>query len=511
MKRQNWIAVLLVLCLTLSLLPFGAAAAGFTDVADGAYYSEAVGWAVNHDPQITNGTSPTTFSPANTCKRCEVVTFLWRAFGAEKMTGENPFVDVKPTDYFYDAAVWAVREGVTNGTDDTHFSPSSPCTREQVATFLWRASGKPDSAMQASPFADVLNKLRYSYDPILWAFENGVTNGKTVNTFAPSDPCTRGQIVTFLYRALAKPLDPVKPDGKLHFLPKVAAQYLTEIFGETMVETWFNLVDAVMAGKDTFACPDQHTYDWVMGQFPNKCFPVLLEVIDYAEDREHSVKNGVASFTYKVPREKAAEMIEEFAALVEDILNETMKPDYSDFEKALSLYIYFQKNYTYDYQAAEDNDNGKADYVSSYRLLTGKTGICHEIATAYSYLLMQVGVDAMTVMGANHEWSYIRLNGKNYHIDATWALNVVSGDLRYFLMTDAERRADSYFDQARFLYCSNYSQDHPHPDYKADDETFSRLWSGTFDSLDHENRILNYVDFGGWGETTVKPFSYKGW
>ena len=204
-------------------------------------------------------------------------------------------------------------------------------------------------------------------------------------------------------------------------------------------------------------------------------------------------------------------MIEEFAALVEDILNETMKPDYSDFEKALSLYIYFQKNYTYDYQAAEDNDNGKADYVSSYRLLTGKTGICHEIATAYSYLLMQVGVDAMTVMGANHEWSYIRLNGKNYHIDATWALNVVSGDLRYFLMTDAERRADSYFDQARFLYCSNYSQDHPHPDYKADDETFSRLWSGTFDSLDHENRILNYVDFGGWGETTVKPFSYKGW
>ena len=329
------------------------------------------------------------------------------------------------------------------------------------------------------------------------------------NAFGPASPCTRGQIVTFLYRALANPLPPVETDGKLHFQPKAGSQYLVEIFGEPMVETWFNLIDAVMAGKDTFACPDQHTYDWVMGQFPIRCCPVMLDIIGYAYDRSNSVKNGVASFTYRVSREEAARKIAEFTAIVEDILNETMQPDDSDFEKALSLYLYFQKTYTYDYQAAEDNNQGKADYTSSYRLLTGKTGICSEISKAYSYLLMQVGVNATTVMGGDHEWSYIRLNGKNYHIDPTFVLSMDPGDLAYFLMTDDQRDVDGY-EKANYTYVSNYAQDYPHPAYAANDETFAKLWSVYFDSLDHENQILNYVDFGAWGGTTVKPFSYKG-
>ena len=494
-----------------SLLPFGAAAAQFQDVAPGAYYYDAVEWAVSHEPQITNGTSTTTFSPNNTCKRCEVVTFLWRAFGAEKMAGENPFEDVKPADYFYDAALWAAARGITNGTDATHFSPANPCTREQVAAFLWRAAGKPAYHSQVSPFADVLNKESYSFAPILWAYENGVTNGKTTNTFAPADPCTRGQIVTFLYRALEVKSVPPESDGRMHFRPKVASQYLSEVFGEKMVETWYNLVDAVMAGKDTFACPDQHTYDWVMGQFPNKCFPVLLEVIDYAYDRTNSVHNGVASFTYRVPREKAAAKIAEFAALVEEILNETMKPDYSDFEKAVSLFVYFEDHYTYDYQAAEDNDNGKADYVSSYRLLTGKTGICHEIACAYSYLLMEAGVNAATMMGANHEWSFVRLGGKNYHVDPTFALGS-DGELRYFLMSDAKRCQDDGFIKEEFLFCSGYTQEHPHNGHTADDETFWTLQDGVFDSLDHEKQTLYYRLFSDetWQWETT-PFDYKGY
>ncbi|MBR2737036.1 MAG: transglutaminase domain-containing protein, partial [Firmicutes bacterium] len=274
----------------------------------------------------------------------------------------------------------------------------------------------------------------------------------------------------------------------------MASQYLVEVFGEKKVETWFNLIDAVMAGEDTFACPDTETYNWVMGQFPNKCFPVINPVMDmqisYAWDRDHPVKNGIATFTYLVPREEVSAKITEFAGLVEDILNETMDPGDTDFEKALSLYLYFQKNYTYDDQAAEDNNNGRADYVSSYRLLTGKTGICHEISTAYSYLLMQAGVEATTVMGSNHEWSLIRLNGKNYHIDPTYVLSMDPGDLRYFLMTDEKRCEDGEFHSGTFTYCSAYSQDHPHPDYAADDETFQDLWSGYFDSFDHENQIL---------------------
>ena len=156
-------------------------------------------------------------------------------------------------------------------------------------------------------------------------------------------------------------------------------------------------------------------------------------------------------------------------------------------------------------------ENGDLSYVSSYRLLTGKTGICHELANAYSYLLMQVGVDAMTVMGGNHEWSYIRLGGKNYHIDPTWALNDYPGELYYFLMTDETRCDGGSFDASRFLYCSNYSKDHPHPDYNANDATFRPLWFGLYDSLDHENQVVNYIAYGDFGESSMKTFSYKGY
>ena len=183
------LAILLALCMALSLMTFAASAAGFQDVKPGAYYYDAVDWAVNHDPQITNGTGNGLFSPDNTCKRCEVVTFLWRAFGAEKMTGQNPFADVKATDYFHDAVLWAVEKGVTTGTGNGLFSPNQACTREQVATFLWRASGKSAYQLQVSPFADVLDKEYYSFTPILWAYENGITNGQTTNTFGRTAPC----------------------------------------------------------------------------------------------------------------------------------------------------------------------------------------------------------------------------------------------------------------------------------------------------------------------------------
>ena len=510
--RNITISLLLALCIILSFTPLSFAAMQFQDVASDAYYCDTVEWAVNHDPQITNGISSTDFGPDNTCKRCEVVTFLWRAFGAEKMTGEKFFEDVETTDYFNDAAVWAVANGITNGTDETHFSPNDPCTREQVATFLWRACAMPGTVRLVSPFADVQNKEWYSFTPVLWAYENGITKGTSANAFSPQAPCTRAQIVTFLFRALANPLPPVETDGRIHFQPKVASQYFVEVFGEEKVEAWFNLIDAVMAGEDTFACPDTETYNWVMGQFPNKCFPVINPVmgmlISYAWDRENPVKNGTASFTYLVPREEAAAKIAEFATLVEDILNNTIKPDYSDFEKALSLYLYFQQNYTYDFKAAEDNEKGQADYVSSYRLLTGKTGICHEISNAYSYLLMQVGVDAMTVMGSNHEWSYIRLNGNNYHIDPTFALSVSRDDLSYFLMSDEKRCEDGFFNKANFLYCSNYSQDHPHPDYAASDNTFGDLQYGYYDSLDHENQILYYDVYNDFDGMSVKTFYF---
>ena len=171
----------------------------FDDIKADEYYYDAVIWAVNHNPQITNGTSATEFSPNATCTRGQVVTFLWRANGCpEPKISINPFTDVKADAYYYKAVLWAIEEGITNGTSKTTFSPNEPCTRAHVVTFLWRSAGKP-AAGSANPFTDV-KAGQYYTDAVLWAVSKNITNGTSANTFSPGSPCTRGQIVTFLYR-----------------------------------------------------------------------------------------------------------------------------------------------------------------------------------------------------------------------------------------------------------------------------------------------------------------------
>ena len=293
------------------------------------------------------------------------------------------------------------------------------------------------------------------------------------------------------------------------FQPKVCSVYMEEVFGKVMCETWFHLVDAVIAGEDTFACPDQHTYDWVMGQFPIRCFPVLTELIDYADDREHSVINGVASFTYRVPREEAARRIGKFARQVEGILNDVLEDDYSDFEKALALYDYFSHNYNYDYETEQKMYSTYVDYTTTYRLFETGTGICFEIARAYAYLLMQAGVDATTVMGAAHEWSYVRSNNVNYHIDPTFAIDTLSS-LAYFMMTDEQREATGY-NKEGFIFISNYSQDHPHPEYTADDDTFRSLWDRRLEAFSPRENILRCWQFTSGWEKDYLDYDYTGY
>ena len=175
----------------------------FTDVKSSDFFYKAVLWAVTHDPQVTTGTSATSFSPGNTCTRAQVVTFLWRTVGCpEPKSKTNPFEDVQEGQYYYDAVLWAVENGITNGVDKTHFGPNRGCTRAQVVTFLWRTAGQPDPESSANPFIDVPAD-QYYYKPVLWAVEHGVTTGTSANKFSPNNTCTRGQIVTFLYRAAA--------------------------------------------------------------------------------------------------------------------------------------------------------------------------------------------------------------------------------------------------------------------------------------------------------------------
>ena len=173
----------------------------FSDIQDpGAYYYDAVLWASKND--ITQGVGDGKFAPDNACKRAQVVTFLWRAMGSPEPTRSDcPFDDVAAGSYYYKAVLWAVEKGITTGTSATRFSPNATVTRGQFVTFLWRAEGKP-SYTASNPFTD-LTAGSYYYDAVLWAVENGITTGASKVHFAPSKACVRGQVVTFLYRDLA--------------------------------------------------------------------------------------------------------------------------------------------------------------------------------------------------------------------------------------------------------------------------------------------------------------------
>lgn len=175
----------------------------FTDVPANAYYADAVAWAVKNG--ITTGMTETTFAPENNCTRAQAVTFLWRAAGKpEPKSASNPFVDVKDTkdtNWYYKAVLWAVEQGITTGTTATTFSPDEVCDRAQIVTFLYRHAGKP--AANGSTFSDVTAD-QYYYQAVQWATANEITNGMGDGKFAPETDCSRGHIVTFLYRDLAK-------------------------------------------------------------------------------------------------------------------------------------------------------------------------------------------------------------------------------------------------------------------------------------------------------------------
>lgn len=169
----------------------------FVDVKTGDYFYDAVLWAVGKG--ITNGTSAETFSPEAPCTRAQIVTFLWRAAGSPVVNYAMDLSDVAGDAYYAEAVRWALSEGITTGTSDHTFSPDAVCTREQAVTFLWRAAGSP-AVSGESAFEDVGADAYYAR-AVAWAAQNGVTNGISQALFGSGNDCTRAQIVTFLYRA----------------------------------------------------------------------------------------------------------------------------------------------------------------------------------------------------------------------------------------------------------------------------------------------------------------------
>ena len=330
-----------------------------------------------------------------------------------------------------------------------------------MSVSLYRLTTLDEGTVSASPDGIVFHTVDAAGDSMTITFftEDGARFALRIDESTwPLLP--QGTVIDRWEKVAEAPMAEHKHQGHYVFQPKICSVYMEEVFGKDMCDAWSNLVDAVLAGEDTFACKDQYTYDWMMGQFPEHCLPILHELIDYAWDREHSVIDGIASFTYRVPPEEAQKRIAEFGQQIEGMLNEILEDDWSDFEKTLALYIYFSEHYVYDYDTYIKMNDEYVDYTSCYRFFQTGIGICHEISSAYSYLLLQAGVQATTMSGnrtydqAGHQWSFVRINGKNYHIDPTYVLGS-GNDLRYFLMTDSQREAEDCYDPATFYAVSH--------------------------------------------------------
>ena len=172
----------------------------FVDVAEGSYYEESIDWAV--EKGITNGVSSNMFAPNDPCTRAQIVTFLWRAAGSPAPKSMSSFTDVPAGAFYAKAVAWAVENGITSGTGESKFSPNSTCTRAQAVTFLYRASGSPAVSGKAE-FSDVSSTAFYA-DAVAWAAKKVITTGIGGGLFGSDNDCTRGQIVTFLWRAMAE-------------------------------------------------------------------------------------------------------------------------------------------------------------------------------------------------------------------------------------------------------------------------------------------------------------------
>ena len=193
---KNVLAAALAVLMLVTAVPFASAAAStvnpFTDVSEDDYFFDAVIWAYSEG--ITTGTTATKFAPASTCTRGQVVTFLWRAMGEpDAVSSENPFEDVKESDYFYKAVLWAVEKEITTGTSAKRFSPDVTCTNAHIITFIWRAMGEPEKTGNGEWYDDA----------IVWAENGGLLGGTYEGEFDPSGKCPRANVVTYLYRYLS--------------------------------------------------------------------------------------------------------------------------------------------------------------------------------------------------------------------------------------------------------------------------------------------------------------------
>jgi len=260
-----------------------------------------------------------------------------------------------------------------------------------------------------------------------------------------------------------------------------------ENFDEKIKASYISLCDAMYSGGDEFICEDEVMYYTVVDTIAHASLPLAVFI-----DRDKvNIKDGTAHISYTLPKDEYLNKVEEFRTLINTIIEENIRPEYDDIDKALALYTYIASNYTYDYDALEDDSIS----LSVYRFFTERKGICQEIAPAYSYLLAQAGVDTTTCGSLNaqndaHEWSFVKLDGEYYHIDPTWAIDAADA-YNYFGMTDEQRRVQGGWDMSILNYGSaNIFDDRGV--YKANSERFKDLWYSVTGSTDYDTNTISY-------------------
>lgn len=300
------------------------------------------------------------------------------------------------------------------------------------------------------------------------------------------------------------------------FNPHVSSCFIDALYSKEYKESFFNLVDALSEGKDTFKCTDQKVYEFCMDPVTlNQLYPVAcMQITGKGKDGSKPFENGIGRIYYSQSAEAFLTRQKQFRQDVTDIMNKYIKSDYSDYEKCLALYDYISSNYTYDHKG----EVGKTKDGSSYTCFTLKKGICCDFGAWYAYLLMQCGVNAIEVQNFGtdeslgyHAWTFVEINGKTYHIDPTWSLKSETGNdglqMDYFLMSDEDRAGSGYPADLLQVPMSTYFYAKDCKEYKfvANDVTF-RLPSGsTCVRYDTDKNIVYYHT----SEDDQKEYEFK--
>ncbi len=462
--KKQLISALASLSLCANVLPINAmaAAANFTDVQKDAYYANAVDWAVTNN--IATGVGNSNFAPAMPCTRAQTVTFIWRSKGSPKTTGQNSFTDVNENSYYYDAVSWAAQNGITSGTSATEFSPEKIVTRAQVVCFLHRADGLGNSNKSSNTrFLDVPQNA-YFADSVSWAAEKGITSGTTANTFAPDTPCTRGQIVTFLYRSsnnstddkivgtldkteqkpVAEPEKPVvKPVEKIpEQEKKPEKEPVKPVQPETKPEETTSEPDTEGAKAAIQKALEDMTRQITKFEKyhmpPDQCLKLANDLADIDGENNYGVnsidlykENGITTavniwYKYATPHDRESliatereekKQDQEMEPIIQNILSTVITDGMTDYDKIKALHDYIALNCAYDISQSQP-------YIHSpYGVIVKKLAVCEGYAEAYKLLLERCGIECKIIYGTaaeNHEWNAVLLDGEWYAVDVTW-------------------------------------------------------------------------------------------